>query len=54
MVIFNNPERNLKLGYSIATSNGRIIRKTSDVKVGEDVDIKVSDGIIISEVKELK
>ncbi len=54
MVNFNNPERNLKLGYSIATLNGKVIRKTSDVKMGEDVDIKVSDGLIISEVKNIK
>lgn len=53
IVTLNSPERNLKLGYSIVTYNGKIIRKTTDVKVGQDVDIKVSDGVINSEVKKV-
>ena len=36
----NNPERQLKLGYSIATLNGKIVRKISDVKIGENLEIK--------------
>jgi len=47
----NNPERQLKLGYSIASCNGKIIRKTDDVKIGQNLDVKVSDGIITSEIK---
>ncbi len=54
VVNLNNPERNLKLGYSIASVGGKIVRKTSDTKIGQDVNIKVSDGIIVSEVKEIK
>lgn len=54
IVELNNPERNLKLGYSIATSNGKIVRKTGDVKIGQDMDLKVADGIISSEVKQIK
>jgi exodeoxyribonuclease VII large subunit len=53
IVNLNNPERNLKLGYSIASVNGKIIRKTSEVKVGENLDIKVSDGVISSEIKNI-
>ncbi|MCX6720945.1 MAG: exodeoxyribonuclease VII large subunit [Candidatus Staskawiczbacteria bacterium] len=53
IVNLNNPERNLKLGYSIASVGGKIIRKTSDVKIGENLDIKVSDGIISSEIKNI-
>ncbi len=53
MVNFNNPERNLKLGYSIASVNGKIIRKTSDTKIGDELNIKVSDGEINSEVKNI-
>jgi exodeoxyribonuclease VII large subunit len=49
----NNPERQLKLGYSIATVNGKIIRKTGDVKVGQNLEISVSDGIISSEIKKI-
>lgn len=54
IVELNNPERNLKLGYSIATINGKIVRKTKDAEIGQNLDIKVSDGIIVSEVKNLK
>ena len=53
VISLNNPERNLKLGYSIATSNGKIIRKMGDVKVGQEINIRVSDGKIISEVKNI-
>jgi exodeoxyribonuclease VII large subunit len=53
IIELNNPERNLKLGYSIATFNGKIIRKTNDVKIGQDVNIKIFDGIITSEVKKI-
>ena len=50
-IFLNNPERNLLLGYSIASINGTIIKCTKDVDVGEMIDIKVSDGKITSEVK---
>jgi len=54
IVELNNPERNLKLGYCLATSAGKIVRKTSDVKIGQAMDLKVADGIISSEVKQVK
>ncbi|MEI7424846.1 MAG: exodeoxyribonuclease VII large subunit [Candidatus Staskawiczbacteria bacterium] len=50
IVGLNSPERNLKLGYSIATYNGKIVRKIKDVKIGDNIDIKVSDGIINTKV----
>ncbi|MDO8265219.1 MAG: exodeoxyribonuclease VII large subunit [Candidatus Parcubacteria bacterium] len=50
---FNNPERQLKLGYCIASSGGKIIRKVGDVKVGENLDVKVLDGAIVSEIKKI-
>ena len=51
-VIFsNNPERQLKLGYSIASIGGKIIRRVGEVKVGDELNLKVSDGVIVSEVK---
>lgn len=51
IVILNNPLRQLRLGYSIATSNGKIVRRTADTKIGARVDLKVVDGLIVSEVK---
>jgi exonuclease VII large subunit len=53
IIALNNPERQLKLGYSIATVAGKIIRKTSDVKVGQNLEVKVVDGVISSEIKEV-
>jgi len=47
----HNPERQLCLGYSIASRGGRIIRRIKDVEMGKDIDLRVTDGIIISKVK---
>ncbi|MFA5087158.1 MAG: exodeoxyribonuclease VII large subunit [Candidatus Paceibacterota bacterium] len=49
----NNPERNLKLGYCLARKNGKIIRKTNDVAIGNELDIQVSNGTITSQVKNI-
>jgi len=54
IVSINSPERQLKLGYSIASFKGKIIRKTDDVKIGEDIDLKVINGIITSKVNKIK
>ncbi|TFG35726.1 MAG: exodeoxyribonuclease VII large subunit [Parcubacteria group bacterium] len=53
VVFFNNPERQLRLGYSIASCDGKIVRETKDVKVGKNIYIKVTDGEINSEVKNI-
>jgi len=53
IINLNDPERQLYLGYSIATCGGKIVRRTGDVKVGEDINLKVSDGKIISQVKKI-
>ncbi len=49
----NDPERQLKLGYCLARAKGKIIKKTKDVKIGEDFDLQLVDGIINSEVKNI-
>ncbi len=54
IIDINSPERNLKMGYSIATCEGKIIRMVGEVKPGQGLDIRVSDGIIVSEVKNIK
>jgi len=53
LVNLNNPERNLKLGYSIATINGKIIKSVKDVKPKDTINIKIKDGNIDSEVKDI-
>ena len=50
VIFLNDPARQLKLGYSIAVADGKVIRKTSDVKTGQHFDLRVSDGKINSEV----
>jgi exodeoxyribonuclease VII large subunit len=45
-----NPERQLKLGYSIAKLNGKILKSAKSVKKGAELDIVLSDGIINSQV----
>ena len=54
IIMLNNPERQLKLGYSIVFINGKIVRKIEDAKMGDNLSIKISDGIIDSEVKNIK
>ncbi len=49
----NNPERQLSLGYAIASVRGRVIRKIKDVSAGDDFELRVSDGKISSEVKKI-
>src|SRR3989344_3270883 len=50
-----NPERNLKLGYSIVTDNsGKVIKDSSQVKIGEDIKTKLYKGEVVSKVKEAK
>jgi exodeoxyribonuclease VII large subunit len=53
IVFFNDPERQLRLGYSIASCDGKIVREIKDVKIGKNIYIKVTDGKIISEVKNI-
>ena len=50
----NDPERQLKLGYSIVSFGGRIVRSVRQLARGDVVGIKVSDGKIEAEVKNVK
>ena len=49
----NNPDRQLKLGYSILRSNGVIVKNIKNINVGDFLDITVSDGGFKSEVKNI-
>ena len=46
----HNPERQLKLGYSLVSIDGKIVRSVKGVEVGNEVDIKVSDGELRSKI----
>lgn len=46
IIKYNNPERNLKLGYCIAENKKGIIKKIEDVSLGEEIDLKIYNGKI--------
>src|SRR3989338_2587590 len=48
---FNDPSRQLKLGYSIVRRNGKILRSIHNVKIGEELNTQLSDGTIHSRVE---
>lgn len=50
----HDPERNLKLGYSLSFSNGKVLRKVSDIKPGDDIVTQLSDGTFTSTAKRVK
>jgi len=50
LVIINNPERQLKMGYSIARAGGKIVRKVGDVRPEQNLELRVNDGEIKTKV----
>lgn len=54
LIASHDPERPLKLGYCIATVNGKVIKKTSQVSVGDELILKISDGSLVSEIKKIE
>lgn len=49
-----DPKRNLRLGYSIVfNGSGKVIKNIKDVKRGETITTKLSDGEVLSEVKNI-
>ncbi len=50
----HDPEKQLKLGYSIAKINGKIVKSAKNVTIGDNLDINFCDGIINSEAKNKK
>jgi len=49
----NNPERQLKLGYSIVTLNGRVVKSASQIKKGDVLISKLGEGKVQSEAQEI-
>ena len=45
-----NPKNQLAKGYSIVKNKGKVLRRVKDAKKGDDLDILVSDGTIVSKV----
>lgn len=48
-----DPERQLKLGYSIARANGKVLKSTRGTQIGDNLEITFADGIINSQIKKI-
>ena len=53
IIKYNDPQRNLKLGYCIAQNEKGIIKSIKSVKENEEIDIMLYDGIINSKIKKI-
>jgi len=53
IIYLRNPETQLKLGYSIARVDGRLIRSVKNTKIGQDLEVSLADGEIISRVRNI-
>jgi exodeoxyribonuclease VII large subunit len=49
----NDPTRQLSLGYSIARRNGKVVRSTIGLTLGDEITLTVSDGEIGSIIKNI-
>jgi exodeoxyribonuclease VII large subunit len=47
----NNPERLLKLGYSITRIDGKVLKSTKEAKAGDIMSVRLKDGEVEGEVK---
>ena len=52
-IVTNDPNRQLRLGYSIVRRDGKLVRSVKEISVGEEVDIKLSSGSFLSEIKNI-
>jgi len=46
----SDPARTLQLGYSLSYSNGKLLRSVANVRVGERIETRLSDGKFTSEI----
>ena len=51
LIALASPTRNLKLGYSITLSGGKVVKSKKDVKIGDNLETRLSDGAVASIVK---
>ena len=51
LIVKSNPQKLLKLGYSIVKEKGILIRKIKQIKTGQMINVMVEDGSFESEVK---
>lgn len=53
MLIRENPLRQLRLGYSILSHGGKVVRGVSRLKVGQHFEARLADGTLEAQVKEI-
>ena len=53
LMLTYNPERQLKLGYSIVRSGGSIVKSVDRIRVDQGVEVTMGDGSFESEVKKI-
>lgn len=53
-IYFNNPERQLKMGYSLIRKNNKIIKTIKDLEKEDSIDLEVFDGIINAKIYDKK
>ncbi len=49
-----NPLRLMEKGYAIVNLNDKLVKSKNDVKIGDDLNIKLSDGQLVAKVTEVK
>jgi len=54
LIASHNPERPLKLGYCFASIRGKIIKKTAQAAIGDEITIKLADGKLLSEIRKIE
>ena len=50
----NDPDRQLRIGYAIASRNGKTVKNSDTLKIGDSVNIKLHKGAFESEVKTIR
>ncbi|MGM0629105.1 MAG: exodeoxyribonuclease VII large subunit [Patescibacteria group bacterium] len=50
----NDPQKQMRLGYSISMKEGKVIKSKKGLKTGDEIDVRVYDGNITSEIKRIK
>lgn len=51
-IALHSPERIYRMGYTLTTMDGKVVRSIHDVKAGQQLQTHTADGVILSEVVE--
>jgi exonuclease VII large subunit len=53
-ILLNDPERQLRLGYSLVRAGGKIVKSVKGISQGDKIEIKLGDGSLESTVEGVK